>query len=1397
MAKLKDGTRIYGNANIDSTLTTLDLVVTGNMTIQGTTTTVDSTITTIEDPVITLGTNGTADGLDRGLILQYNDGAAKTGFLGWDQSLGEFALASTTTWDSANNAVTIGTYGNIHGLHFIGQGDTLANIAGANVTGTVPNANNSAFAGNVTGNAQANITSVGTLTGLTVGNATANTTFGNGTITAGGVVAITDTTNSTSNTSGALTVAGGAGVGGNLYVGGSIYGNFAGNIAAKGANTQVQFNDDGVQNATSGLTFTKTDNALTATGTITGGNLSTGGTANVTGTANVGNLVTIGYANIDKDLLIGKAGGGANSANANITGTLTVGDLATVNTLRTVGAANIEGTLTVVGGANTALTGNLSVTGDTTSTSGNIGLTNGSITVGGGANVTGTANVGNLTTGGDITGTGLSSTANVQYLTVRSTANITGTANVGNLVTPGTASIDKDLLVGTVGNVANANITGSLKVGSILGDLIPTTNYGGNLGNSTNAWKDLWLSGSTINLGTQTITSNVDGVAVTNNLTVATLSVTGNANVGNLNSVGTIVGANVTANNLSDTQVVYANASKVLTSNTAFTFAESTGTLSATLFTGTITTNAQPNITSVGTLTDLTVTNVATANINGYAAAVSGNAQANITSVGTLTSVTVSGNATVQGNLVTDNIRANSTNITITAGAGNSNITLAPTGDGTVDVSSKRITGLATPTQATDAATKGYVDAAAQGLDIKNSVRVTTSSDIDLTTGGLLTIDSVTTVAGDRVLVKGQTNKSQNGIYIVAAGAWARSGDAYETGQLTPGSFTFVEEGTNYRDSGWVISTNGVITLGTSIIEWTQFSGSGSYSASNGVQLIGSNFSANVDDSTIAVVSGALKVKDGLTLVTPNIGVATGTSLNLGSGAIDSGNITVAANADITLSGADSQITGANLVSATYITGTLTTEAQPNITSVGTLTDANISGTLNVGGNAFIANANGIYTDGYYYADGTEIDFQTAAGNATELQFKATGSNDLASSPNLTFSGTALTVTGTANVSGQVIAGNIKTDSLTTGRVTLQGAGNVLADSANLTFSSDTLVVTGTANVSGTVNAGNITSSGLTSTHVVFADTGGRLTSDADLTFDGTELKANAANVVNAFTAANITDRALTSGRVTFAGAGGLLGDSDNFKFDTSTNVMTVTGNIQLNGTAGEGSLNGNGSISMTGNITGARLEATGGGLILTTGNANVGNLNATYIAGTLTTAAQPNITSVGNLTALTVTGLTTLDTLANVKISGGANGQIISTDGAGNLSFISNDSGKIVNGSSNVSIPTLDGNIIMVSGGTTVLTVTGVGANITGTLDVTGNISGNHISAANTITASANTDSTSSITGTIKVTGGMAATGNIYTGKAVGFANNNGGTASKAYIQFNDIANSLDFIFN
>ena len=1361
MAKLKDGTRIYGNANIDSTLTTLDLVVTGNMTIQGTTTTVDSTITTIEDPVITLGTNATNDGLDRGLILQYNDGAAKTGFLGWDQSLGEFAAVATTTFTAANNSVVIGTYGNVHGLHFVGIGDTLSSITGANVTGTVNNANMSAYAGNVTQNAQANITSVGTLTGLTVGNATANTTFGNGTITAGGVVSITDASTATSNTSGALRITGGAGIGGNLYVGGIIYGAFAGNISgnisAKGNTTEVQFNDGGDQNASPAFTFNRTGNVLTVSGTVTGGNLSTAGTLSVTGNANVGNLGAT-------DMV----------ATGNIsTGNATVNVVITSSTI--TATANITGGNLLTAGNITGgnVISNAAVSTVTLSATGNISTTLGNITAGGNANITGTANVGNLTTGGDINGTGASSTANVEYLTVRSTANITSTATVGNLVSGGTANVTGNATVGNLSTAGRATV-GNLTMSAgalVTGDLIPSANVTYDLGNSTRAWKDLWLSGDSIKLGSQTITSNADGVTLSNSINTTNITASNLISTLTLTASGAITGANVTANNLSNTQVAFANGSKIV-GDANLTFTSTTGTLSANLFTGTLTTNAQPNITSVGTLSGLTVTANIVGNIAGFAYTVANGAQANITSVGTLTSLVVAGNIQSNANVITDNILAVGTNITITAGAGNSNITLAPTGTGTVDVSSKRITGLATPTQATDAATKGYVDASSQGLDIKNSVRAATTTNITLS--GTQTVDGVVLVAGNRVLVKNQTNASQNGIYVVGT-PWTRAIDADVNGELTAGSFTFVEEGTYNNDSGWVISTNGEIVIGTDAIAWTQFSGTGAYSASDGVQLIGTNFSANVDNSTIAVVSGALKVKDGLTLVTPNIGVATGTSLDL------TGNLT-AGNA--TFGGASGgSITGANVMSANYFTGTLTTAAQPNITSVGTLGNLNVATTLNVASSAVIANSGGIYTDGYYYANGAAIDFQTAAGDATEIQFKATGSNNLAASNNFTFNATSntLTVTGTANVSGQIIAGNLKTDSLTTGRVTLQGTGNVLADSANLTFSGTALTVTGTANVSGTVTAGNLKTGSLTSGRVTFAGTDGLLSDDADLQFDTVtnELKSGNANVAVNMTAGNVTSRNLTSGRITFATAGGLLSDNANLLFNTTGNILTVD-NVTSSGNVSAGQFIGNG----------VQLSNVAGGNV----SGQVGNA---LLAGTVYTNAQPNITSVGSLTGLTVTGLATLDSIANVRISGGTNGQIISTDGNGILSFISNDTGKIVNGTSNVSIPTLNGNIVMVQGGTTVLTVTGVGANITGTLDVTGNISGNHITAANTITASANTDATTSITGTIKVTGGMAATGNIYTGKSVGFANNNGGTASKAYIQFNDSANSLDFIFN
>jgi phage-related tail fiber protein len=157
-----------------------------------------------------------------------------------------------------------------------------------------------------------------------------------------------------------------------------------------------------------------------------------------------------------------------------------------------------------------------------------------------------------------------------------------------------------------------------------------------------------------------------------------------------------------------------------------------------------------------------------------------------------------------------------------------------------VSMNSQRITNLAAPTADADAATKLYVDSKAAGLDIKESVRVATTANITLS--GTQTIDGVVLIAGDRVLVKNQTTAADNGIYVVAAGAWARSSDAEISAEVTPGMFTFVEEGTVNADSGWTLSTNAPITLGTTSLTFTQFSGAGSFTASNGVTKVGNDF---------------------------------------------------------------------------------------------------------------------------------------------------------------------------------------------------------------------------------------------------------------------------------------------------------------------------------------------------------------------------------------------------------------------------------------------------------------------------------------------------------------------------------------------------------------------------
>lgn len=151
-----------------------------------------------------------------------------------------------------------------------------------------------------------------------------------------------------------------------------------------------------------------------------------------------------------------------------------------------------------------------------------------------------------------------------------------------------------------------------------------------------------------------------------------------------------------------------------------------------------------------------------------------------------------------------------------------------------------KLTNLADPVSDQDAATKVYVDNVAQGLDVKASVVAATSGNITLS--GAQTIDGVSVVAGDRVLVKAQTNAADNGIYVASNTSWSRSADANTWNELVS-AYTFVETGTTYADTGWVCTINAGGTLGTTPVTWSQFSGAGTYQAGTGLTLTGNTFS--------------------------------------------------------------------------------------------------------------------------------------------------------------------------------------------------------------------------------------------------------------------------------------------------------------------------------------------------------------------------------------------------------------------------------------------------------------------------------------------------------------------------------------------------------------------------
>ena len=213
----------------------------------------------------------------------------------------------------------------------------------------------------------------------------------------------------------------------------------------------------------------------------------------------------------------------------------------------------------------------------------------------------------------------------------------------------------------------------------------------------------------------------------------------------------------------------------------------------------------------------------------------------------------------------------------ITSTDSNGNIELSPNGTGTVVVPASYEARSGFSSQSL--VNKAYVDSVTSGLSVKTPVKVATTGNLTATynngagtltgtTNFALSVDGVTVSVNDRILVKDQSTAAQNGFYKVtatgsgsAAFVLTRTPDADAASELVAGAFAFVEEGTANADNGYVLSTDGAVTLGTTAINFEQFSGAGQISAGDGLTKTGNALSLNVDDSSIEINADTARVK--------------------------------------------------------------------------------------------------------------------------------------------------------------------------------------------------------------------------------------------------------------------------------------------------------------------------------------------------------------------------------------------------------------------------------------------------------------------------------------------------------------------------------------------------------
>jgi hypothetical protein len=873
---------------------------------------------------------------------------------------------------------------------------------------------------------------------------------------------------------------------------------------------------------------------------------------------------------------------------------------------------------------------------------------------------------------------------------ISSTGNIAGAYILGNgslLSGVANASSSYQITNGTsniVISAAAANIT--MAVANAAGNVITVTNTG------------MFVTGDLTVSGNATLSGNISGDHIDNGTTAIDISApNGNANitVGGVSNIAVfattgvyVTGlisatSNVIANNVMATNIVN------VASHTGSVVSVTANVTGGNLVTGgliTATSNIQGgNILTAGLVSstsNIQGGNLLTGGLISSTGTVTGSSllgsvvsvTANITGGNVLTGglISATGNIT-GGNINTATVRNSSAALTLSTGSGN--INLNPTGN--VVLNSTYINGLSQPVQDNDAASKIYVDnAVSTALTYHSPVAAATTTTLATATSGTITYTqpngagngvgaTLTTTGtfllidtaniqtvGTRVLVKDEGNAVFNGVYTYAnTTAIVRATDADQYGSdsteaLSLNDYFFVTGGTTNAGAAFVVSApTGTITFGTSNIVFSQFSSSQTYSAntSAGISISGTVINAKTDNSTTAFDGGGnIIVKTSAQLVTPDIGVATGTSLSA-TGNVQGGNLFTAGS----ISSTGTITSAANIVSSQFFIGN--GSQLSGLFVAGSTGGAIVSGTSNVrvalDANTTVGVAG--TTVGTFASTGLYIPgLISAAGNVTGDYFIGNGSQLTGLSASKIYNGTS-----EANIGAS--SGNAN--------ITIGGTSNVVV------VSTAGMYVTGLSSTTGNVISGNVTTAGL-------------ITATGNIT-GGNLLTAGLASVTGNILGGNILTGALVSASTVVAAGnvtggniltGGLISATSSITAAaniTGGNILTA-GLVSATANITGGNLLTAGLVSATGNVTGSYILGNGAclsGVITSVANINNGTSNVTVVSSggniSVSVGGTSNV-AVWATTGEYVTGLIS----ASGNVTGGnlLTGGLISASGNG-----------------------------------------------------------------------------------------------------------------------------------